>query len=74
MVEELFEYKEVQIVDWMCLSYIDCELRKQIGFHKVGEVFPSISIDFTEGILQLYTTVGDDENYPETYSLSLQIQ
>lgn len=74
MINELFEYKESDILDWMYMAYYDCKLKKQIGFHKVGELIPSIHVNFIEGIIELYTKVGDDTSYPETHSLSLQIQ
>lgn len=74
MVEELFEYKEANINDWLEMAYFDCKLKKQIGFHKVGEYIPSIHINFSEGTIMLYTKIGDDESYPEIHSFSLQIQ
>lgn len=46
-------------IDTMCFQFYDCTVKKEFGLYKVGDVIPTLFVDFGAGKLVIYDGNGD---------------
>lgn len=71
MEKQLFDYDGLDCWDEANYVFYNCRLIQPIGSHPVGTVFRSISVDYVEGTLTIWSEDGTEQ--VESFNLALQI-
>lgn len=69
---QLFSWKGWDLIDTVTLNFTGVTLNVDIGDHKKGKHLAAATIDFDEGLLQLFRSGVKDEE-PEEYRLILSV-
>lgn len=71
MEEELFSWEGCDIDDTASFQFYNCRLKVAIGPAKIGDLIDCISIDYSDGVLEIYNEVGTEVIHTQKLKLTL---
>lgn len=63
MIEEYFDFEDLEDIDFMIFGFYGCTLLRDIGEFKKGSYLSMITLDFDSGIIRLIDKEDNEVEY-----------